>query len=333
MVAAEPEAVARQLAEDLLFPAALDVDASDSVPTTHLDALARAGLYGLAGPPETGGLAATPLRLWRTVELLASGCLATTFVWLQHHSLVRSLAYDPDVRIPDRTGWLQELCLGRRRAGIALAGLHPGPASLTARRSEQGGWVLDGSAQWVTGWGLVDVLQVVARGPGDTTVWCLVDAAESAFLGADRQRLVAADASRTVRLRFNDLAVTADRVLKVAAYSPDAWTGGAGLRTNGSLALGVASRCCGLLGPSRLDAELASVRDGLDSAADAEMGDARAAASELAVRAAAALTTATGSRSMLVGNHAERLARESLFLLVFGSRPSIKGSILRKLGA
>jgi hypothetical protein len=40
-----------------------------------------------------------------------------------------------------------------------------------------------------------------------------------------------------------------------------------------------------------------------------------------------------GSRSVTVDQHAQRLAREALFLLVFGSRPGIKSALLRRLGA
>ena len=63
------------------------------------------------------------------------------------------------------------------------------------------------------------------------------------------------------------------------------------------------------------------------------MAEARAAASELAVRAAAALAVGDGSRSVTVDHHPQRLAREALFLLVFGSRPGIKSALLRRLGA
>jgi hypothetical protein len=57
------------------------------------------------------------------------------------------------------------------------------------------------------------------------------------------------------------------------------------------------------------------------------MPAARAAASELAQRSAAALVTVQGSRAILAGEHAQRLAREALFLLVFASRPAIKQSL------
>jgi hypothetical protein len=63
------------------------------------------------------------------------------------------------------------------------------------------------------------------------------------------------------------------------------------------------------------------------------MAGERAAASELALRAAAALTVAAGSRAVRTDEHAQRLLREATFLLVFGSRPPIKASLLDRLGA
>ena len=77
-------------------------------------------------------------------------------------------------------------------------------------------------------------------------------------------------------------------------------------------------------------------RERLDDALTADvaaMAQARAAASELTVRAAAALVVPTGSTAVSVAAHPQRLAREALFLLVFGLRPAIKGALLRRLGA
>ena len=49
------------------------------------------------------------------------------------------------------------------------------------------------------------------------------------------------------------------------------------------------------------------------------------------MRAATRLTVASGSRSILIGQHPQRLAREALFLLVFGSRPPIREELLRMI--
>ena len=46
MIAAEALSEARHVAEEVLFPAAMEVDAADRIPAVHFDALAGAGLYG-----------------------------------------------------------------------------------------------------------------------------------------------------------------------------------------------------------------------------------------------------------------------------------------------
>jgi hypothetical protein len=101
----------------------------------------------------------------------------------------------------------------------------------------------------------------------------------------------------------------------------------AGLRMNGSLALGLAGRCGQLIGPGPLDDELTACRAGLDAAGPDELPAARAAACELAIRAAAALVVARGATAILASRDAQRLGREALFLLVFGSRPTIKQAL------
>ena len=82
-------AAARGLADDLLFPDAMRVDGLDVLPLAHLDALAALGLYGAPVPAAAGGLGLDLQAYCTVVEELASGCLATTFVWLQHRGLVR----------------------------------------------------------------------------------------------------------------------------------------------------------------------------------------------------------------------------------------------------
>ncbi len=314
---------AQEIAESILFPAALETDRSDLLPVSNLDALADAGLYGLFGPSAVGGLESDLQSAGAVVEALASGCLTTALVWLQHHGIVGSLLFGPDEL---RDQWMADLCDGTRRSGIVFAGLLPGPSSLIARPIESG-WTIDGDAPWVSGWGRIDTLQIAARGPDDTVVTVAIDDLDDPSISATRHRLAALDASGTVRLRFDSLDVPEGRVLSVVPHEPEA-SGGLSLRLNGSLALGVVRRCCELIGPSPLDDDLARARIQLDEAGADEMAAARANASALAVRATAQLLVRTGSRSIEIDNHAQRLAREAMFLLVFGSRPAIKESLI-----
>jgi hypothetical protein len=158
-------------------------------------------------------------------------------------------------------------------------------------------------------------------------VRALVDALATETLIVQPQRLLAANASGTVTLRFERHFVPEERIAAVEPYiTPPANDGGG--RINGSLALGVTRRCLSLIGDSPLDAELEARRRQLNAATEDEMADARAAASELAMRAASALVVSSGSKALVPASQAQRLAREALFLLVFGTRPAIKASLL-----
>ena len=327
-------AAARGLADDLLFPEAMRVDGLDVLPIAHLDALAALGLYGAPVPAEAGGLGLDLKTYCAVVEELASGCLATTFVWLQHRGLAMTLAADVTPAVL-RDRWLGPACRGQVRGGIALGGLMPGPPRLRAR-PDGGGWRLDGDAPWVTGWGLIDLLLVVARRPNDTLVTLILDAAAQPGLTVTRERLAAVNASVTVRLGFDAVFVPAERRVSQGPFDPAESLRPDRMRVNGSLALGLVRRCARLLGSGPLDDELAACRERLDDAITSgpgAMAEARAAASELAVRAAAALAVQDGSRSVAVDQHVQRLAREALFLLVFGSRPGIRSALLRRFGA
>lgn len=331
--AQEVLAVARGLADEVLFPDAMRVDRLDRLPAAHLDALAAAGLYGAPAPAEAGGLSLDLGQVAGVVEELAGGCLATAFVLIQHFRLVMTLAVGtPQPALRDR--WLASAVRGRIRGGIALTGLIPGPPQLRAEPAA-GGWRLDGTAPWVTGWGLIDLVQVVARGPDDTVVTLIMDAAAQPGLAVTRERLAAVDASVTVRLGFDGVQIPAERFVDQVPFDPAVSVQPAGLRINGSLALGVARRCARLLGPGPLDDEVTACRARLDAAlgtGPAPMAEARAAAAELALRAAAALTVRDGGHAITVDQHPQRLAREALFLLVFGSRPGIKSALLQRFG-
>jgi alkylation response protein AidB-like acyl-CoA dehydrogenase len=306
------------------------VDVAELIPGEHLRGLADAGLYGIFAPPSAGGLGLGGAEVGLVVEELAAACLASTFVWLQHFRLLGAML-DPGTPAALREALLPAVVRGDVRGGVALAGLLPGPPRLTARPVD-GGWLLDGEAPWVTGWGIVDLLLVVARGPEDTAVTLLADARQQRGLAAERQRLAAVNASATVQLSFASVFVPDGRFVGRQPYDPVA-AQSEGLRGNGSLALGVGRRCCALIGPSPLDDELDACRAELDAAGTAAMPGARARASEFAVRAAHVLAVRRGSRSALAGDDAERLAREAGFLLVFGSRPAIKDALLDRFGA
>lgn len=325
---------ARTLAEELLAPRAAAVEAAGAVPRSHLDALAAAGLREAEGEDALA-----------VVEELAAGDLATAFVWIQQVGVARWLgvAGAQDERWAAQ---LEDLRAGRVHAGIALqAALRPGPAAVVARPvggdDDGDGWVLDGAVPWVTGWGLLDAVLLTAR-DGEEVLFLLLDlgevrrGGEVPGLRGELLPLAAVRASRTVELHLDGFRVGADRLVARGQHAALLAGDAAGLRPNGSLALGLVQRCVRAVATddrhaergAALAEELQSVRARLDAAGPDDLPGARAAAVDLAWRAAAALALATGSSAVITPSLAERTVREALFLLVFGSRPAIREALL-----
>ena len=324
-------ATAIKIADETLFPSALAVDRGDRSPRENLDLLADEGFYGIAAPPELGGVGLGAYdTIADVVSAFAGGCLTTTFVGLQHFGPVLSVAASPDAALRDT--WFGPLCRGERRAGIALAGVRPGPAQVHVA-AVPGGYLVNGETTWVTGWGLIDTLQVAARDADDLIHFLLVDAVESPTLSVAGTRLMAVQSSNTVSVRFDQHFVPADRLTHTQPFAQWAGDDAFGSSLNGFLALGVAARCAALIGPSPLDDELTQARIDLLRAAPPEIPAARSQASLLAMRAATTLVVHSGSRSVLADHHAQRLYREAGFLLVFGTRPAIRQNLLERLAA
>ncbi len=330
------------IAEDVLFPAALDVDADGVIPSSHFDLLAEQGFYGLAGRAEHGGVEADLPLFVGIVETFCGACLATAFTWLQHHSVVRGLTGTSNVDLREK--YLGAAIRGELRGGVAFAGAIPRPPRLWATATD-GGWLLSGESPFVSGWGIIDMLLISARdtsgGSEGSIVSGLVDADAGRGITADELQLIVAQGSNTVRLRFEDFFLPAESVVTEISHADFLANQHISARLNGSLAMGIAGRCIRMIaeaGQPDIAQQFATrhgaIRDRLDTGLrDPDtLPAARAAASELAYRAAGALVVAVGSTGILVRRHAQRLVREATFALVAAGRPEVKSNLLHLFG-
>lgn len=312
-------AAAQVLADDVLFPQALEADRGPGVPVDQLNALAEAGLHGVS-------VQVGPQTLTALIETLASGCMTTAFVWAQHLGATAAAHFSEG----RANRFAEDLVAGRLRAGVAFAHmLRPDPPLTTAERVD-GGWLLRGSAPWVTGWGHIDLFHAAARHEGDI-VWALLDAREGPTLRSIELDLATVASTRTVVLEYDGHLAADDRITKVESHADWLAVYRTRLRNNGSFPLGVASRCCQLLERPAFDRRLVGVRQALDAASTDDMPQARADAALFAVQVSTALVAATGGRAVTLNDHAQRLHREAMFLLVQGQTPQIRGHMLDRL--
>lgn len=351
---------AEEVAERMLAPRAAEVDALRTLPRSHLDALADAGLYGLHGPREAGGLEASAELSWQVTERLVAACAATAFTWLQHHSPLRLVAGAGTART---RRLLPQLCAGTVRAGVAFSYLRrAGPPAVVASPTTAG-WRLDGHAPWVTGLGggtpgtseaadgpLVDVLAVGAVLEDDRALFALVDAGAPGLTPEPLDLSVLA-ATRTVALRLEDVRVTTDDLLLVEPLVRWRRRDARGAAAPKPVASATVRAAVDLLraddrpeataAAAALTEELTAVRSAARSAADQADGGAdldglhaaRAWLTELAVRAAHAAVAARGGRAMAASDPAGRLVREAAFWTIQAQTTNGRSAALRRTTA
>lgn len=325
---------ARRLATEVLEPAAADVDAT-AVPRSHLDAIARAGLLGLAAPSEVGGTG-DPGIFREVAEVLAGADAATWFVQAQHHSPVRMLAANPSAASDT---YLPKLARGELIAGIAFSHLRRFPQRPVTATREQTGWRFDGVAPWYTGWGLNDVAFVAGVDDGGRVVFGIVGANETAGLQAKTKLQTAAlNAAQTVALAINGVYVDDESIALVQPH--DEWLAGdRATSSNANPAIfGVGRSALRLLretamerdepaaeaAANSLEQRLEALRARAYELADDEpTGDTighrlavRAEALKTLIAVTTTLVTANSGPAMALSSPAQRKAREALFLLV-----------------
>jgi len=329
---------AREIADSVLFPAALDVDATGEIPDSHWRTIAEAGLYGIAVPTDLGGPDLGFGDLIEILELMAAGCLATAFTWVQHHGMLAALSATTNTALRDEL--LPDVAAGRTRGGVAFAGAVPVPPRMRADRID-GGWRLVGHAPFVSGWGVIDVIQFSAgdNATGDIVSGVLAAEVQPGITSVQAQSLFVADATKTVSIEVDGLVIPDGRVVSRVTRADFMANQNFGSRLNGTLPIGVARRCIGLLDDAgrpdaaeRLRADATAVRTRLDAglADSAALLEARAEAAELAVRAAAAVVANDGGAALLRTSPAQLVARDATFTLVAASRPELKQSLVRR---
>ncbi|MGH9156915.1 MAG: acyl-CoA dehydrogenase family protein [Acidimicrobiales bacterium] len=335
----------RRLADDVLGPTAEATDQGATVPASHVEALAAAGLFGLVGPVSHGG-ADAPLAVRREIyEMLAGACGVTFFVWTQHHSPVRMLAGSPNAVLRER--YLADLCAGRLLGGVAFAYLRRPGSPAVAARTVPGGYRVVGEAPWVSSWGSAGVYTVAARCDGRIVWFSLTpEAGKESVRASEPLRLAAMNASSTVRLAFDDLFVPDDDVMSVEDVAD--WHSRDRVATAQPQpgVFGLAATACRLLreldddAGAALEQELAGCRHRSYELADAAQPDeehlealveARAWSLDVAVRSAAALVSASGGRAMDRGHPAQRLLREAAFFSIQAQTAAVRKATLARL--
>jgi alkylation response protein AidB-like acyl-CoA dehydrogenase len=305
--------------------------------------LARRGVLAGFIPEEAGGTGAREPAILSAITAIAERCLTTALALTQWASAVRMLAGGP----PElRASLLPPLARGEATTTVGISQLttsrqHVGSPALVASAEADGSWRLDGLCPWVTGADSSDTIVTGAATAGGDQRFFVVRTDAPGLVIEHPLEMLALSGSRTSVVRFQ-------AVCPLAVILPPA----GGPRTGGlattAVALGATQAALDVLRreseqrPSlapvtaHLATEAADLSAQLQAAAGAGIDAAardrlRTDANSLVVRAAQAAITATKGAGFVRGHPVERLARESLFFLVWSCPQAVATATLCEL--
>jgi len=308
-------------------------------------------VLGAWAPQELGGTGAPDAVVRELTEQLAGASGALWFVSAQHRSPAEAAQATDNAAL--RTRWAAPLASGQALGAVAFAHVRrPGPPSVVAEPTRSG-WQVSGRLDWVTSWGLADVLLLMAQTPeGDVVQLLLPAEARPGLVVTGRLPLAVMGGTSTVGVRLDGMAAGSEEVAAVVPHSD--WLERDALRTaNASPAsFGLARAAVDRLADTAvrrgsdegtelagvLAERLVSVRREAyalvdDAPPEAEVTrrvELRAEALDLCVGATTALVAAEGGRAMLLDSPAQRWAREALFLLVQAQTGALREQLMAR---
>ncbi|GAC1336467.1 MAG: acyl-CoA dehydrogenase family protein [Myxococcales bacterium] len=212
---------ARAYARDVLAPVAGQLDREQRFPASYLRELAGLGLMGVNVPEALGGAEAGAVAYALAMIELAQGCASTAVTVAVNNMVAETIVKFGSPELQRR--FVPELTSGRFAAGsFGLSEPHCGSdaAALhtTARRGD-GGWILNGSKQWITSGDQAGVIIVWARtsvahgAPAKGLSCFLVEGGTPGLTIGRHEEKMGLRASSTVALAFEDVRVEESALL------------------------------------------------------------------------------------------------------------------------
>ncbi len=283
-----------------------------------------------------------PSVMLRYYVALAFGCLSTAFVVSQRHAALRRVETSRNPLAESL--WLPQIQTGERFATVGISHLttsrrHLAIPPMVMQRTE-GGWLLNGSAPWVTGAPHADYLVVGAvEDAGEPAAddrfvqqyLLMLTCPNPGIQSGPGMPLVALTSSCTDVIAFQDIAIDASMVLHGPSLNVmvESSAGGAGGLQTSALALGLAATAIEYLfseaktrtpleDPARaLFHTWQSLYDSLVVATAGDSNSMRKKANDLALQATQAAMAAAKGAGFVDSHPVGRWCREALFFLVW----------------
>jgi alkylation response protein AidB-like acyl-CoA dehydrogenase len=214
----EIKALARTIAEEKILPVRAALDEKEEFPWSIMQNLADTDMFGVFIPEEYGGVGGGCLELCLVVEELSRVCSSIAISYAA--SALGSFPLLEYGTEEQKRKYLPDIASGKRLAAFALteetAGSDAGAIKTTASR-EKGGYLLNGTKQFITNGGEAEVYTVIAltakeKGARGASAF-LVEKDTPGFSFGRKEKKMGLRASSTRELVFQDCLVPEENMV------------------------------------------------------------------------------------------------------------------------
>jgi len=210
--------LARRIAEERILPLRAELDEREEFPWDIVGELASSDLFRIFIPEEYEGLGGGCLELCLAVEELSRVCSGVAITYAASAlGALSILEYGTEEQKRRR---LPDIASGKRLAAFALteatAGIDAGAIKTTATKKE-GGYVLNGTKQFITNGGEAEIYTVIAltdkeRGARGASAF-LVEKDTPGFFFGEKEKKMGIRASSTRELIFRNCFILKENLL------------------------------------------------------------------------------------------------------------------------
>ena len=210
--------LARTIAEEKILPVRAELDEREEFPWAIMKDLADTGMFGVFVPEEYGGVGEGCLELCLVVEELSRVCSSIAISYAA--SALGSFPLTMYGTEEQKRKYLPDIACGKRLTAFALteatAGSDAGAIKTTANRVK-GGYILNGTKQFITNGGEAEIYTVIAltskgRGARGASAF-LVEKGTPGFSFGRKEKKMGIRASSTRELVFEDCLVPEENMI------------------------------------------------------------------------------------------------------------------------
>ena len=341
-------ALLEQYCTDWVSPRSAEIDQSSEALGDAFAGLGARSLLALRVAPEFGGKGLTTLDYWQAQRLLARHSGSLAFLQTQHQSAANFIASGSNDAL--KQSHLSAMAQGQRCVGVGFSHLRRrGKPCLSATACE-GGYKINGSIPWATGFGFFQELVVGATLSDGQSLLALIpfhnqpasDPSASSLICSGPMPLAALGVTGTVEMQLNDWFISDELLID---HKPLGWLEQSDRRNvlkATSFLIGCSEAALEVVQQQLSTSDAAWIKlnqavqncqqrilDGMAAEAEYEVQLAlRGEAIALCHRCAQAAVIASGGAANLLSHPAQRIYREALVFGVSGQTRDLKAASL-----